>query len=259
MSTPSSPNKPIREAIKARQREVARQTAEMKWVSGIEDLEQRPPAPTPLPPKPVKVVVPPQPDKRATQTVDYGARATQTLEIVRERASWTRRQLFTLLAALTLASLICVGASLIAAGDAFRGATPTLQPLPVVQANDVIARLRQVGVLLSAVQTVSVPNSIWTAQQETRFTAQQDADRGTFIVLSYSSANLAGADAFRASLDKTWHTWHVVQINNVLFLVAPDAAPKLTAQLESHLTSYLVAPYRWGLATATPTLIAVLS
>jgi len=256
MSTPSSPNnKPIHEAIKARQREVARQTAEMKRVSGVEDLEQRPSAPAPLPPKLVKVAVLAQPDKRATQAVDYGARATQTLEIVRERVGWTRRQLFTLLAALTLVSLICVGASLIAAGDAFRGTTPTLPPLPVVQANDVVARLRQVGMSLNAVQTMSVPNSIWTAQQETRFTAQHDADHGTFIVLSYPSANLAGADAFRASLDKTWRTWHLVQVNNVLFLIAPDAAPKLTAQLESHLTSYLIAPYRSGLATTTPSLV----
>ena len=160
MSTPSSPdNKPIHEAIKARQREVARQTAEMKRVSGIEDLEQRPPAPTPLPPKPIKVVVPPQPDKRTTQAVDYGARATQTLEIVRERAGWTRRQLFTLLVALTLASLICLGASLIAVGDAFRGATPTLQPLPIVQANDVVARLRQVGMSLEPVMHFGFPGS----------------------------------------------------------------------------------------------------
>jgi len=254
MSTPSSPdNKPIHEAIKARQREMARQTAELKRPSGIEDLEQRPPAPAPRPPTPVKVSVPSQPDKRATQAVDYGARATQTLEVVRERVGWTRRQLFTLLAALALVSLICLGAGLIAAGDTFHGATPTVQPLPIVQANDVVARLRQVGMSLSAVQTLSVPNSIWTAQQETRFTAQHDAEHGTFIVLSYPSANLAGADAFRASLDKTWHTWHLIQINNVLFLIAPDAAPKLTSQLESHLTSYLIAPYRSRLATTTPT------
>ena len=256
MSTPSSPNnKPIQEAIKARQREVARQTTEMKRLSGIEDLEQRPSTPVPLPPKPVKASVPSQPDKRTTQAVDYGARATQTLEVVRERVGWTRHQLLTLLAALTFASVICLGASLIATGDAFRGATPTLQPLPIVQANDVIAHLRQLGVSLSAVQTLSVPNSIWTAQQETRFTAQHEADRGTFIVLSYPSANLAGADAFRASLDKTWHTWHLVQVNNVLFLIAPDAAPKLTAQLESHLTSYMIAPYRSRLATTTPSLV----
>jgi hypothetical protein len=161
-----------------------------------------------------------------------------------------RREQAILVVSGMLVLLVCLGTA-IAATSQPASPTPTFVPLPTTDAMNVIDYLRRVGVPVSNVQTMQVPNEAWNANQQIQFTVRRQNDTGHFIVLSYPSPAQASADAFRAANSERFKAWSRIQMANVLVLVSPDTVEGLRAAVASHLTQYLIAPYRSFIPTAT--------
>ncbi|MHB8628270.1 MAG: WD40 repeat domain-containing protein [Aggregatilineales bacterium] len=119
---------------------------------------------------------------------------------------------------------------------------------PVRSAAEVLAQLKRLGVPFNAVQSVPMPNAIWQASQALQF----KVDTSTFLLLSYADMDKAGVDAFKATNNAAFKNWQVIQIANVILAALPGADVQLVSALASHLTTYLIAPYRPFLPTATP-------
>jgi len=205
---------------------------------------------------PSSVVKPPTIPPLAVQpeTASLDKLATRTVEVVIARTGWTSQQWAIVAGAALLILLVCLGGGLLALGQITQPTpTPTFVPLPTVSATDVLKHLRQVGVTVTNVQTLTVPNATWAANQGIQFEARQGSDSGTFLVLSYGSVSQTGVDAFKASSDAHFKQWQLAQINNILLLSTPNTSATLIQAIGSHLTQYLVAPYRDFLPTATPT------
>jgi len=212
--------------------------------------------PVTLPPS---VIKPPtlSPLAAKSETASLDILATRTVEVVIARAGWTSQQWAIVASAALLIILVCSGGGLLALGQITQPTpTPTFVSLPIVSAIEVLKHLRQVGVAVTNVQTVTVPNQTWTAEQAVQFDARQGDVSGTFLMLSYDSAANAGIDAFKAGGDAKFKQWHLSQINDVLLLSAPSTPSALNQTIGSHLTQYLVAPYRDFLSTVTPTAAA---
>lgn len=244
MSTPSEPRKPptpLQKSIKKYQ------TAQVKRLEDEKRSTQSAPIVAPVPVK----TAPASPSALTPPSVSVGTRATQTVEVITDRVGWSRQQWAILASAALLIALICVGAGAIAVGQTAQ-LTPTFAPLPTVKASDVLKRLQTLGVTIANVQTVSVPSKTWSATQAVQFDVKQGDQLDTFLVLTYNSAAQAGIDAFKASADAKYRTWHVMQTTNALVLSFPNTPATLDQMVYSHITQYLVAPYRDFLPTSTP-------
>jgi len=242
---PPKPSDSLRKTIKKYQTQQTQRIEEDKRTS------QSVPVTTPQP-----VVRPPTtaPPTKKPKVAGLDKVATRTVEVVIERTGWTSQQWAIVAGAALLILLVCCGSGLLALSQITQPtATPTFVPLSTVSATDVLKHLRQVGVAITNVQTLTVPNVTWAANQGVQFEARQGSDSGTFLVLSYASASKAGIDAFRAGSDAHFKQWQLVQIDNILLLSAPNTSVRLGQAIGSHLTQYLIAPYRDFLPTATPT------
>jgi hypothetical protein len=191
---------------------------------------------------------------RATQPVTAPKRTTQLIPaaaVTHPRFMFGRRESLIAIAALGLAILVCTGTLLIASNPQ-TATTPTPLPLPVVRASDVIAYFKNAGVTVSSTREIPASNRDWSANQEIQFNVQVGQDKGQFLILSYDSTERKVPDVFKASNSPKFKTWHLTTASNILLLTAPETNPVLIAALQSHLTQYLVAPYRNFLPTATP-------
>lgn len=164
------------------------------------------------------------------------------------RTGWTRRQAEIMLNAVALSSLILMCGLAVMFGDALSQtppptATPTIVPLPVHSAADVMAQLKQVGVTVQAVQPIPVPNTAWQASQAVQF----KVGTSVFLLLSYADVDSASADVFKATNSPAFKNWQVIQVTNVVLVALPGANAGMVNALTSHLTTYLVTP------TVTPT------
>ncbi|MHB8630146.1 MAG: hypothetical protein ACYDBJ_28340 [Aggregatilineales bacterium] len=199
---------------------------------------------------------PSPPDRSPT-----GERSKATLETliasalaaIQSRTNWTRQQAEMLLGVVVLAGAILVCGLTLAFGSALGEApppttTPTVVPYPVRSAAEVMAQLKRLGVPFNTVQTVPVPNPTWQASQALQF----KVDMSTFLLLSYADMSKAGVDAFKATNNAAFNSWRVIQIANVILAALPGADGQLVSALASHLTTYLIVPYRSFLPTETP-------
>jgi hypothetical protein len=162
-----------------------------------------------------------------------------------------RQQSLIVIAAVGLVMLVCTGTLLIVSNSQ-PAATPTPLPLPVVKASDVIAYFKNAGVTISSTREIAASNADWAASQEIQFNVQLGQDKGQFLILSYESTERKVPDVFKASNSPRFKTWQLTTASNIVLLTAPETNPALLATLQSHLTQYLVAPYRNFLPTATP-------
>jgi hypothetical protein len=176
-------------------------------------------------------------------------------DIVPARRSLTRQQkqrLIGIVAALLIIVVILMMALLAAQPTSIQAAS--LQPLPTVSASDTLARLKLVGLPISNVETAA--DVKFAAQGGIKFSIKQGNDKGQVIVLSYATLEKAHIAAFRLSVTEPYKRWKQITASNILMLVSPDTAVTLQQELASHMTQYLVAPYRSFLPTATATLPA---
>ncbi len=225
-----------------------------------------PPSTTPPPARTTQTtrVAPPAATGRAdsarvTRETPRTSRSTQSLPAREGRLSLNRTQKLTLFGSSILIMVVCVGTLLLASRTPDTPPTVAWMPLPVSSAESALNYLKQVGFPVSSVKTLSVPNETWNAQQAVQITTDNGDQKGRFLILSYESISQAGRDAFKSPGILPVRQWTSVQMSNVLLFISPDTAPALRSDIVSHLTQYLLVPYRSFLATATPSATAAVT
>ncbi len=197
--------------------------------------------------------------KQAPQTVDprrttQARRAVKPSSHAQSRSSLipklTRGQKSLLIAgtAAILIVFVCMGTTAIIADKA--NVTPTLAPLPIVSASNVIAYLKKVDVPITGDRELAIPAGSWRASQEIEFKVRRADKSGLFIILSYKSSDHKITDIFRAS--GRLKNWKMLDVANILMFVSPDSEQGIREEISSHIIQYLLAPYRPFLPTATP-------
>jgi hypothetical protein len=126
-------------------------------------------------------------------------------------------------------------------------------PIPTVSAGDLFSYLLKVKLPISNLRSLPVPNNEWKGQQGIQFDVQQGGEKGTFIVVSYDRPEIVSADVVRTKLNPRYKSWEVSQMTNLLILIAPDTSPIVLNTISSHLSRYIIAPYRDYIPTATVT------
>lgn len=190
--------------------------------------------------------------QNVARTVPASKRTTQVFEAITGEAParWTKRQRQTALVAALVIVSICLLTSLIA--TRLPAAQATLRPLPVTNAENVASYLKAVGLPLMDLREFAGPDGTWGARQIVQFETRRLGDKGTFIILSYDRASQAGPDIFRATSHPVFKAWKLTAISNILVLASPKTPPLLIQEINSHLTRYLIAPYRSFIPTTTP-------
>ncbi len=179
-------------------------------------------------------------------------RVTQTMIAIEDRTGWTRRQTLTVVGAVVLMLVICLGSGLIALGQVGASQpTITVARLPAVSVADVLARLKTLGVPVTNLQTLTPPGAFWKANTEIQFNVQREKDKATFLLLGYDTASQAGAAAFAASVSAKYKAYSIRQFSNILLAASPGSPAPLVSELNSHLMQWLITPYRPYLATST--------
>jgi hypothetical protein len=216
----------------------------------LRTLEAKPPS-QPIAPKQTPTASAPQSNatgERSTQATPINKRTTQIAPSI--MPGWTKRQKQVAVAATILAITVCIFTGLIANG--LPTAQPPLKPLPRASVGNLLDYLESVNVPIDNLQTLSVPNETWDAREEIQFSVNQNDGQGIFIVLSYDSPSKAIMDSFKVTFHQKFKTWKLMLVSNILLLASPETAQTLVAELASHVTQYLIAPYRSFIPTATP-------
>ncbi len=125
-------------------------------------------------------------------------------------------------------------------------------PLPKTSVGKLLDYLESVNVPIDNLQTFSVPNETWSAREEIQFNVNRDNEQGVFVVLSYDTPSRAIVDSFKATVYEKFKTWKLMRVSNILLLASPETDDSLVSELASHVTQYLIAPYRKFIPTATP-------
>src|SRR5258708_36719400 len=98
---------------------------------------------------------------------------------------------------------------------------PSFAALPIVQARDVIDHLKKAGVALSNDHELAIADT-WKASQEFQFDVRQGSDKGTFVILSYTTLDLKVSDIFKVNATPRFKNWQVMNASNILMLVSPE-------------------------------------
>ncbi|MEP7290014.1 MAG: hypothetical protein ABI947_30065 [Chloroflexota bacterium] len=273
--TNQPPKKSLAEELKRRKTQEIQRAAETKRMTQVTGAvpPSKPSIPAPVDPKRTSQASQPnRPQSRATQTSPQAGqptrskpsidprRATKTTSVRRPTgntipdrlAALNQRQKVTLAVSGLLILLICVGTYSFTANQP-PPPIPTAVALPTNTANNVLDYIKNAGVPIENLKTLTVPDNTWKATQAVQFNVRRGTDSGQFIFLSYDSLTQAEKDAFRAGLAGNFQKWKVVQFSNIVMLISPDTTQPISDELNSHFMSFLVRPYRDFLPTITPT------
>jgi len=238
---------PIRQAIKKSQTQEAARLFDARRATQITTATAPEPVKSALSPTRQAAIEPlPSPAQSNSSSL-----TTKIKEWVGSAADWTPRQRLTVILASGLIGFICLASVVFALGQTSSAAI-LYAPLPTVSASSVLDHFRTVGLIASHVQRLNVPDKSWKAVQGIQAELDSGSIKGNVLILSYKSRDEADADAFRASIGSVFGNWTVVQAANILLLTSPDTPQTLNAELSSHLTQQIIAPYRAFLATSTP-------
>ncbi|MCC7450365.1 MAG: hypothetical protein IT324_23300 [Anaerolineae bacterium] len=210
------------------------------------------PSRIPPPALPAAPILKPLP-RNAAPTIPASARTSQVLAVVTGEPPehWTRQQRRIASIAIALIVGVCLFTGILATRP-IAGRQQTFKPLPTAYTASVVAYLKAMRLPFVDFRTFTVPDATWKAREMVQFEIMHDGHRGTFLVMSYDTIAQAGADAFRASFDRKYGAWKLIQMNNILLLAAPHSSAMLTSEVASHLNQFLIAPYRSFIPTATP-------
>ncbi|MCE7946124.1 MAG: hypothetical protein DYG88_01705 [Chloroflexi bacterium CFX4] len=153
-------------------------------------------------------------------------------------------------------AVVLVGALVVLLSGVGNGAPaePTLSYSNIkFTAADVVEYLRRAGVPISDLQALSVPNETLSATQGYQFLVVRGDQFGVYIVLSYDPEEELGRNAVWLSTNEIYKTWRTFTAANIRVMYRPNNSPTLDAEMDSHLTSLLVAPYRAMFPTTTGT------
>jgi hypothetical protein len=125
--------------------------------------------------------------------------------------------------------------------------------LPAAPIDLAIAYLQKNGIQIDYRDNVSDPVLGWHSPVQRHVVAQDKADQGTFILLSYTSSEDALTGAYLVEGNQKYQNWHIIPAANILVLSDPKTDTAIYSAVASHLTQFLIAPYRSYLSTATPT------
>ncbi len=84
----------------------------------------------------------------------------------------------------------------------------------------------------------------WSATEAFRVNLSSNADYTTFLLLSYASAAVAGADAYLAARNPDYAQWTLTQASNILLLVASECAASLRERPAALLAQVVTLPVR---------------
>ncbi len=165
--------------------------------------------------------------RETPKTAPASKRASQMLEVVTGEPPerWTRRQRRVAMAAVMLMISVCLFTSTLAWQSVAQSAS--FKPIPTSNTTNVVSYLTSAGVPVTNLRMFSGPNSTWSAREIIQFDVSRFRSSGTF-------------------------DWKLTQISNILVFAAPGTTPQLATDINSHLTQFLVAPYRSFIPTATP-------
>jgi hypothetical protein len=220
-----------------------------------------PTAPAATPP-PARVSMPPElsNSRQTIQTKTVTSAIRQTLETTAIRRlldpslHLSRRERQGLIAAIAGVLLLAILSVVIwtVVNQTPHSNVPTYKALPPASADQVVSYLKQVGEFVSNVRPLSKPEIPWRAQQEVKFDIKSGADSGQVTLLVYKASYDQSLDYGTLLLDPYYKNMWFVEKTNLLVLMPKDSSALLQADLRSHLTSLLEAPYRTYLPTPTP-------
>lgn len=227
----------LQQQIKQRKTDELRRTIEAKQV--LHPSTQRNVSAEPAAPR--RRSTPPSTKQPVTIPTATHRSAERTL-------GWTKRRLGIVSVAAGLMLVVCLLTSLLAVRAP---GSSEVAALPTTTANKAVNYLTEIGLPVTHVQPLSVPNENWNAKEEIQFNVGQASNSDVFVVLSYDSPAQAGVDGFRATYHRKFKQWNVIQISNLLLLSSPRTALPISDSVASHLTYYLITPYRGYMPTAT--------
>ena len=190
--------------------------------------------------------------RETPKTAPASKRASQMLEVVTGEPPerWTRRQRRVAMAAVMLMISVCLFTSTLAWQSVAQSAS--FKPIPTSNTTNVVNYLSNAGLPVTNLRVFSGHNSTWSAREIVQFDVSRFRSSGTFLVLTYDSPAQEGIDAFKSTFNPKFKDWKLTQISNILVFAAPGTTPQLATDINSHLTQFLVAPYRSFIPTATP-------
>jgi hypothetical protein len=148
-------------------------------------------------------------------------------------------------------SIAVLVVSFVIAGQANSGTPSKASSLPTQNAGELLAYFIKVGLPISNMQTVPIPNATWNGNQIMIFNVVRKTDKGSFIMISYDTSAQAGKDAFKATFNERYKSWTITQLSTLLILASPDTTAAINSEITSHATQFLVAPFRSVVPTAT--------
>lgn len=229
----------LRKEIAKRKTQPARQVQGIAAAKRTTAIQQGRPAPLRL-------------SRSTVQAPALGRRKVLLARLARlldEPMRWTRaqRQIASIAAMVLIA--LCMLTVLIARSQPV--AQMGMPSLPDAKVDGVVGYLEANGIAVANLRTFGGSTVMRNAREEIQFEVYEGRGKGLFLLLSYDSADQAGLDAFNVSNVQRFKTWKLTQIANVLLLASPESPSVLGERIVSHLTQYLVAPYRSFMPTAT--------
>src|SRR5262245_46767714 len=185
--------------------------------------------------------------KRTTQTTAVSPTTERRFGL----SIWPLRPRTAIVMAGTAAVILLLLMVVLLTGGNNPAPTPAQVALPIVAAQDVVNYLKMAGVPVSGLRAFRVPNETWQANQEFQFDVLRGDQKGLFLLLSYPSPRLTSRDSFSVRLSSRFKSWQQISISNILLLISPDSAKPIGDEVASHLSQYLVAPYRAYISTST--------
>ena len=249
------PEKSLRDELKRRktqQLQQAQAEAQKRATQGSPAAAPKPPAPSPTAPSRTA------PPASAQTTVSNAARTQQIRTAKTSPAGQpplNNQRVLIVAFVGVLFLVVCLGTALVT--NTLTTPTPTLTQvkLPLTTARDVIDYLMRAGVQITNLRELEVPNDKWRGTQGFQFEAQIGDVTGTFIILSYDSADTTGSDAFKMELDSEYGPWKTYSISNILVLSTPDTPQGIDIDIASHITSYITGTVIVFLPTSTGTFL----
>jgi hypothetical protein len=124
-----------------------------------------------------------------------------------------------------------------------------LTPIPVVSADQVVAYLDQVNVPILSRSAAAVENTVSAVQLQVALAGHESP----VIIAGYADVDKASGELLKAQYtpNNPYQGWVVSQTSNILLMIPATAPVEFQREIGSHVSQFLLAPYRAFIPTAT--------